>query len=363
MSDNNDAELTKMLLKKLKRGEQLGFSWKPKLEWLYKNGHVNNEQLQFYINFHQESRDAGNLILAEKQAKLVADYSPIPCTVCGDVINAGTYGFIFNSKNSPFNVIKGSIKGHSITTGCPPDFEHEIIMYQKIYPIFQRIKSSNLVGLLDIKNKFIENRRCYYEMDKVFPYVINESLKQKIQIGLTNPTYLKDITGGFYNSSNNNDSYFLENFLKMDTLIMLTPGINNDYISTGGNKNSSWLELGENKLKMLFFLLDINYDDYCMSLILLLQSTLNNNIILNDVEFILGSVNTGDGFRNGIFMIDFDKVVEKTTPVTPFDIKNLLDQDMFPEVVRSSFRIYYQKKYLKYKKKYENLKNKINLIK
>jgi len=58
-------------------------------------------------------------------------------------------------------------------------------------------------------------------------------------------------------------------------------------------------------------------------------------------------------------MIDFDKVVEKTTPVTPFEIKNLLDQDMFPDVVRASFSSSYKKKYLKYKKKYFNLKNKI----
>jgi hypothetical protein len=101
-------------------------------------------------------------MLAEKQAKLIADSRPVPCSVCGDVINAGTYGFIYNSINSPFNVIKG--------------------------------------------------------------------------------------------------------------------------------------------------------------------------------------------FRNGIFMIDFDKVQEKITPVTPAEIKNLLDQDMFPDVVRASFSSSYKKKYLKYKK-------------
>ena len=347
MFSNNDAELTKMLLEKLERNEKLGFSWRSRLNWLKENGSINEKQFKEYTKRHENSINEGNLVLAGRQAEQIAASRPVPCSVCGDVINAGTYGYIYNSLNSPYNVIKGSIKGHSITYGCPSDFEHEVVMYQKIYPIFQEIKSSNLVSLLDIKNKFIENRRCYYEMDKIFPYVIDETLRQKIQaeIGLLN----------------GNDRYFLQTFLNMNTLIMLTPGFTDkDYFSSGGNENSSWFELGEDKIKMLFSLLDISYDEYCESLILLLQSTLRKNIILTDVEFMLGSINTGEGFRNGIFMIDFDKVEEKTTRVTPSEIRNLLVQDMFPDKVRSFFSTFYQKKYLKYKKKYINLKNKIN---
>ena len=344
---SNDTELKEMLLGKLERGEKLGFSWRSRLNWLRENGYINDDQLQNYKDLHEKSAEKANSELAQRQAEQIAESRPVRCSVCGDVINAGTYGYIYNSLNSPYNVIKGSIKGHSITYGCPPDFEHEVIMYQKIYPIFQEIKSSNLVSLLDIKNKFIENRRCYYEMDKIFPYVIDERLSKKIQaeIGLLN----------------GNDRYFLQTFLNMNTLTMLTPGFTDkDYFSSGGNENSSWFELGEDKIKMLFSLLDISYDDYCESLILLLQSTLRKNIILTDVEFMLGSIYTGEGFRNGIFMIDFDKVEEKTTRVTPSEIRNLLVQDMFPDKVRSFFSTFYQKKYLKYKKKYINLKNKIN---
>ena len=344
---SNDTELKEMLLGKLERGEKLGFSWRSRLNWLRENGYINDDQLQIYKDLHEKSAEKANSELAQRQAEQIAASRPVPCSVCGNVINAGTYGYIYNSINSPYNVIKGSIKGHSITYGCPSDFEHEVVMYQKIYPIFQEIKSSNLVSLLDIKNKFIENRRCYYEMDKIFPYVINETLRQKIQaeIGLLN----------------GNNRYFLQTFLNMNTLIMLTPGFTDkDYFSSGGNENSSWFELGEDKIKMLFSLLDISYDEYCESLILLLQSTLRKNIILTDVEFMLGSINTGEGFRNGIFMIDFDKVEEKKTRVEASEIRNLLVQDMFPDDVRSFFSTFYQKKYLKYKKKYVNLKNKIN---
>ena len=368
---SNDDELKKNMLEKLNRGENLGFGWRRKLQWLNQNGSIDDDQLEYYTKLHIKSKEDANSKLAEKHAKIIADSRPIPCSQCGDVINAGTYGFIYNSKNSEFNIIKGSILGHSITTGCPPDFEREIINYQKIYPIFQEIKSRNIVSLLDVKNKFIENRRCYYEMDKIFPYVIDESLMQKIQRDIhqvsisTDEFYLFDEINFALESEgktnySENDKYFLNLFLKMNTIIMLTPGFNKDYFSTGGNKYSNWIELGENKIKMLFSLLGISYEQYCASLILLLQSTLKKNIILTDVEFILGSIKTDQGFRNGIFMIDFDKVVEKTSPVTPFDVRNLLSQDMFPDVVRSSILgSVYQKKYLKYKKKYLNLKNKI----
>ena len=343
MSSNNDAELTENLLGKLKINEKLGFSWRSLLNWLKENGSINEEQFENYTRLHEDSTSAANLVLAGRQAEQIEASRPVPCSVCGDVINAGTYGYIYDSLNSEYNVIKGSILGHSITTGCPPDFLRETNMYNKIFPIYKEIETRILIKLLEVKNIFVENRKCYYEMNKIFHYVIDDTLRQNIQSQIS--------------TSNKDDGYFLQKFLGNNTLIMLTPGISDkDYFSTGGNEHSSWLELGENKTKMLFSLLGISYDDYCNSLTLLLQTTLRNKIILTDVEFILGSVNTGEGLRNGIFMIDFDKVQETTDPVTIPEINALLNQDMFPDVVRNTF---YQKKYLKYKKKYENLKIKL----
>ena len=350
---SNDTELKEMLLGKLERGEKLGFSWRSRLNWLRENGYINDDQLQNYKDLHEKSAEKANSELAQRQAEQIAASRPVPCSVCGDVINAGTYGYIYNSKNSQHNVIKGSILGHSVTTGCPSDFLRETDSYSEIFPIYKEIEPSILINLLEVKNIFVENRKCYYEMNKIFPYVINETLGQQIQ--------------ALIRLSDNDDiEYLLQTFLNNNTLIMLTPGISDkDYITKGGNQYSSWLELGENKTKMLFSFLGINYDDYCNSLKLLLQSTLRKNIILRDVEFILGSVNKGEGFRNGIFMIDFDKVQKTTTPVTATEIKDLLEQDMFPDKVRSDVKTWfdqtYRKKYLKYKKKYVNLKNKINL--
>ena len=353
MFSDNDAEKARKLLEKLDRNENLGPVWRPQLNWLLENGFISKAQLKEYTTRHQNSIRAANQELAGRQAQQIAASLPEPCKACGNVINAGTYGYIYESLNSPHNVIKGSILGHSVTTGCPPDFLRETDSYSEIFPIYKEIEPSILINLLEVKNIFVENRKCYYEMNKIFPYVIDETLGQQIQAQIRL-------------SDNDDIEYLLQTFLNNNTLIMLTPGISDkDYITTGGNQYSSWLELGENKTKMLFSFLGINYDGYCNSLKLLLQSTLRKNIILRDVEFILGSVNKGEGFRNGIFMIDFDKVQKTTTPVTATEIKDLLEQDMFPDKVRSEVKTWfdqtYRKKYLKYKKKYVNLKNKINL--
>ena len=340
MFSSDDTKLKEILLEKLSSGIYVGIT---RLNWLKENGYISERQFRQYKRLHDESAEKANSELAERQAYLTSESGPIQCSYCGDVINAGTYGFIFNSNKSQFNVIKGSINGHSITYDCPADFEHEVVMHGTIYPILQEIKSksSNLVNMLDIKNKFLENRRCYYEMDKIFPYVIDEKIVNNIQIN----------KGKF----SREEEYLIEISLNSETLTMLTPGVNDkDYYSTGGNKYSSWFEIGENKIKMLFSLLGISYRGYCDSLVSLLQSTLRNNIMLIDVEFILGSVYTDEGYQNGIFMIDFDKVKVKEEDVTLSEIDFVLEQDMFPDMVineiKKEYKIAGKKKKSKKKK-------------
>tara|TARA_Y200000002_G_scaffold182699_1_gene150735 strand:- start:2152 stop:3231 length:1080 start_codon:yes stop_codon:yes gene_type:complete len=350
MFSSNDTELKEILLEKLLRGEHLGIGWKSRLNWLKENEYISEREFRHYRKLHNESAEKANSELAERQANLTSESGPKQCSYCGDVINAGTYGFIFNSNKSPFNVIKGSIHGHSITYDCPADFEHEVVMHGTIYPILQEIKSksSNLVNMLDIKDRFLEYRRCYYEMDKIFPYVIDEKIVNNIQ--------------GKKGSFSRDEEYLIETFLNMNTLTMLTPGFTNkDYFSTGGNKYSSWFEIGENKIKMLFSLLNISYDGYCDSLVSLLQSTLRNNIMLIDVEFILGSVYTGEGYKNGIFMIDFDKVKVTEEDVTLPEIDFVLKQDMFPDMVINKIKQQHQlagKKRKSKKKKSKKRKSK-----
>ena len=124
---SNDSELILSYLNVLQRGDNLGFGWSRKLNFLLQNNVITREQFDEYTIRHQNIKKGEKDKLKER----------VKCQACGDVINAGTYGIIFNSNNNVNNVIKGSIKGHSVTTGCPEDFEHEIIMYSKIYPVFK----------------------------------------------------------------------------------------------------------------------------------------------------------------------------------------------------------------------------------
>ena len=333
---NND----KRYLKRLQEGRPLGFTWKRILKNLKEKELINEQEYIEYYNFHINFKKKNNEKLEQKYKEDKKQYEIVACNACGEIINAGTYGVIFNSKNSQFNTIKGSIKGHSVTTGCPDDFEHEVEMYSKIFPIFKNLNLQN-IEMLEIQNRWVEKRRCYYEMNKIFPFQLNEEQKNILN------EYLKN---------DKTFEYQISEFLNMTKLIMLVPGIADNYYSEGGNINSNWKEIGEKNIEILFKLLNINIGDYYNSLYILLKETLKANILLIDVEFILGSIRVEDGFKNGIFMIDFDKTKYKDN-ITDSDLNNLINQDMFPKYVRDRIKDdVYKKKYYKYKKKYINLK-------
>ena len=332
---SNDSELILSYLNILQRGDNLGFGWSRKLTFLLENNAITEEQFEEYTIIHQNIKKGVKDKIKER----------VKCQACGDVINAGTYGIIFNSNNNENNVIKGSIKGHSVTTGCPKDYEHEIIMYSKIYPVFKSLKLDN-IRILEVHNKWIENRRCYYEMDKIYPFVVTEELKSRIDSYIvTNPKYqipLNDLKSG-------------------NNLFMLKPGHKNkDHYFSDNINFSNWKEIGENLLNVYFRLLNYPIISYYLSLFFILDSTIKNNILLFDVEFILGSVKNGDVYENGIFMIDFDKTQSKVIDFS--DVELLLNQDAFSDYSKYLFsenNLKLKKKYMKYKKKYLELKNNI----
>ena len=332
---SNDNELISSYLNILQRGNNLGFGWSRKLNFLLQNNAITKEKFDEYTIRHQNIKKGVKDKIKDR----------VKCQACSDVINAGTYGIIFNSNNNPNNVIKGSIKGHSVTTGCPKDFEHEIIMYSKIYPVFKSLKLDN-IRILEVHNKWIENRRCYYEMDKIYPFVATEELKSRIDAYIkANPKYqipLNDLKSG-------------------KNLFMLKPGHKNkDYYFFDNINYSNWKEIGENILNIFFRLLNYPIISYYLSLFFILDAAIKNNILLYDVEFILGSVKNGDVFENGIFMIDFDKTQSKVIDINDIDL--LLNQDAFSDYSKYLFseqNLQFKKKYMKYKKKYLELKNKI----
>ena len=85
-------------------------------------------------------------------------------------------------------------------------------------------------------------------------------------------------------------------------------------------------------MEILFTLIGINITNYYYDLYKLLKTTIENNIILYDVEFILVSIKTDQGYKNGVYMIDYDKTNEKIINETNIEV--LINQDMFPEYVR-----------------------------
>ena len=356
MSSTN-SELILSLLSILQKGDSLGFGWSSKLNFLLRENAITQEQFDDYTSKHLNIRK-GIKDSVKDQVK---------CKLCDDVINAGTYGIIFNSNRDKDNVIKGSIKGHSITTGCPDEFEHEIIMYSKIYDIFTSLELGN-IKMIKVYNRWVENRRCYYEMDKIYPFIVSQELKNTIDLFIaSNPYYaipLNDFKSGNY-------------------LFLLKPGNKNEnyYFSEGVNF-SNWKEIGENLLKTIFSLVNYQVSSYYLSLFYILDLTIKNNILLFDVEFVLGSVKIGDTFENGIFMIDFDKTQHRIFDAT--DIELLLRQETIPQYskdlvnqellkLKEKYKINnsiairkkpsdnnYFNKYIKYKKKYFELKKYCN---
>ena len=147
---------------------KLGFTWKSKLNFLYENGHITEEQLNQYWQAYLDSRKTSEQVLQRKMSEAAVTEQAVKCGECGEKINAGTYGVIFNS-NAYYNmVIKGSIQGHSITTGCPENFTREFDRYQEIKQVFP--SDLNIISLLNIiGDVWVEERRCYFRMEKLYP--------------------------------------------------------------------------------------------------------------------------------------------------------------------------------------------------
>jgi hypothetical protein len=327
----------------LKMGNTINlFSWRNILRSLLNDNLITNQEYNEYLFRHTNKKNKDNEQLRKKAEEFEKLNKIILCERCGNVINAGTHGYIFQSKNNTNHVIKGTIKGHSITTGCPKNFEHEVQMYSLIYPIFKKLNFDQFnIFMLEVYDRWIENRRCYYEMDKIFPYQLNNDQKKIIKDKINNYT-------------TNNSKYLLNKFYGSKNLFMLTPGVpNKNYFSDGGNKFGTWTEIGDYFISEIFPIINIDKNQYYDLLYILLRNFISQGILLIDVEFILGSIKLDDGtFKNGIFMVDFDKTYGKNV-VNDNDVNTLINQDMFPEYVRNKFKEeYYKKKYLKYKKKY-----------
>ena len=249
------------------------------------------------------------------------------CNDCGKVINAGTYGIIFEDKTDSEKIIKGSIKGHGKKEECKStatDFGKEFYMLTKILEVFP---STTIRMVQPYDNIWFEKRHCYIRMDKLNPIILDKSQKEQ----------------AIHLLSGRNDIHKSQEFLTMLTtmsplpLFKLTPRYKNKFhhiknviTSHGMGAFANWVEIGEIQIRILFEIIGLDYDKYIDDLATIIITMSNNNIILNDIEFLLANAKG----QSGVFMIDFDKTfeVESSDPEELLVLlqRNLSNEECFP---------------------------------
>jgi len=323
---NNDDELKQIL----EDGGVLKLPWRPKLSKLREKGMISDGEYDIYTTRHTQHQSQQQQIIKERveAKKNNTSIEAAKCEDCnGPPINAGTYGYIFNSNDSNI-VIKASMNAHSEKFGCPSDFTKEMEAYHAISSSINTSKL-NIIKLVDVYGElWVENRRCYYRMEKLFPIVLNTIQETKLQESIAQET-------------NNNIKYSLESLRDAPEMYMLTPGIRNPRVHFGvaGGQYSNWREINMPVIEKFFDILDIDTNKYLEDLESIINDTLEYNIELIDVEFMLCSVITGikaDGSpikENKIVMIDFDKV-KLNQPMPNKDL--VMNQDMFVHAINDA---------------------------
>ncbi len=324
--DRNSVNIEK--LEKINTNQNLGFTWRPKLQQLFNDGLITKDRLDEVSNLYINSRL--NALLKLK-TKFEPEKINTKCEDCGDIINSGTYGIIFNDIKYENIAIKGSNKGVSTNSTCPEEFLKESNMHEIIKQIFPN--DLTIIQLLNIiKPVWVENARCYFRMEKLLPIVFNQQEKELLNKKIEETT-------------NRDMKYMLETIRDVPQLYMLVPGIIEPeiYFNEGGGANSHWREINGPMMEIIFEILGININTYYEELKKILRATMENNIYLIDVEFILCSiiktnVNGISTRENKIVMIDFDKVIDNTvssSSSSPFELKReTLNQDMFPRSIK-----------------------------
>lgn len=315
-------------LEKINTNQDLGFTWRPKLRQLLDDGEISKDRFNQITNSYVKSKSDS---LVKLKTKLEPEKINTKCEDCGDIINSGTYGIIFNDIKNGNIAIKGSNKGLSTNSTCPEEFLKESNMHKIIKQIFPN--DLTIIQLLNIiQPVWVENTRCYFRMEKLLPIVFNQQERELLNKKIDETT-------------DRDMKYRLETIRDVPQLYMLVPGIINPeiYFNEGGGANSHWREINGPMMEIIFEILGININTYYEELKKILRATMENNIYLIDVEFILCSIiktnENGISTReNKIVMIDFDKVIDNTVSSSSSSASALksetLNQDMFPKSIK-----------------------------
>jgi arginyl-tRNA--protein-N-Asp/Glu arginylyltransferase len=366
---------------KLTKGELLaqtrGVKWRMHLRALLEAKKITQGQFNEYVTKEQAATKTGKAALQTDTRRAEKAATKVECDDCGEIIGQGTYGVIFQSNKSADRVIKASKKGHSITTGCPEEYAHEVKMFDKIRAVFPRLETVSMPN--KYRAWFDNGRHCFYEMDKIHPLHIDEPITVKINKKIreyeelsasaaeklvllqedldklraenakkyliieaqeeineqTNKIReLKDTIDAFVELRDGSGSGGAAAPIRK--LILLRPGNPEDkgaMYATGGSEGS-WIEIGEKIMTHYFEIFGIHKKTYYDDLTKILTATLCNNIIITDVEFVLGSIRSGDSLKNGIFMIDFDKTSHSDDDINSGKTNAMLQDDVFPGRVK-----------------------------
>ena len=312
----------------LLKGEKIGFGATAVIHDLFTSQRITEEQKDAFLERHFP--DKARRIRENQDTILVTDpetgkqftkkglnsIKATKCFDCGELLNGGTYGYIFRSLSDRTKIIKGSSEGHAQAFSCPPDFEREHQMYTQIAAYFPSLKLQT-ISLINIYKNWIENRRCYLKMDEIRPIVLS---KRQMNKAIKKQKTLSE-----------KNAHIIDKLLEKKCLFMLLPGDEDPFrAEEGGGETSKWIEIGKSTIDIYLTLLGINPKQYYKDLQTLVDGSMKKNIKLTDVEFILGSING----RNHVFMIDFDKVKEMTTAEKKKMLEtkmSILDQPMFPK--------------------------------
>lgn len=366
---------------KLTKGEVLaqtrGIKWRMHLRALLEANRITKGQFNEYVTKEQAATKTGKAVLETAARVTEKGLAKVECDDCGEIIGQGTYGVIFQSNKSADRVIKASKKGHSITTGCPEEYAHEVKMFDRIRAVFPRLETVSMPN--KYRAWFDNGRHCFYEMDKIHPLHIDESMTAKInkkireyeELNASSAEKLVSLQGDLDKlrtkhakqyliieaqeeiSDQTNKSRELRNTIEafvelrdgsgsggaaapIRKLILLRPGNpeKGDIMYATGGSEGSWIEIGEKIMTHYFEILGIDKKTYYDDLNKILTATLCNNIIITDVEFVLGSIRSGDSLKNGIFMIDFDKTSHSDDGINSGKTNAMLQDDVFPTQVK-----------------------------
>ena len=208
------------------------------------------------------------------RTKIFKRETPNIDNVTGQLLYAGTFGWIFQKQNEDDKIVKVSVL-HSICEQNKHEFNVSRIISEHLHKINNHIKVEIHSTFID--SKFVTTTQyCYYNQTRILPFSIETKNR------------------------------------RFENLIQILPGKTGSVQERCTGKRSAtmrWSEVyDEEIIKEIFDQIGINITDYYDSIAFIHGYFLYFGLHLNDVEFILGCSHDTQS-KPQIFLVDFDKTI------------------------------------------------------